>query len=76
MKLLVRSLFGFLGLGSLSACAVELPADEAGQTGDAVAACTDTPPDTRYTCAQQASWGKCGEPWMAGKCDASWRDSR
>jgi hypothetical protein len=33
----------------------------------------DVPPDNRYTCAQQASWGKCNEPWMAGKCNHSCR---
>eukprot|EP00040_Diaphanoeca_grandis_P023279 m.126331 g.126331 ORF g.126331 m.126331 type:complete len:652 (+) comp29197_c0_seq1:134-2089(+) len=33
--------------------------------------CTDTPPSTTYTCAQQASWGKCNVtafPFMAGFC--------
>jgi hypothetical protein len=34
-------------------------------------ACTNVPPDAKYTCAQQAGWGKCNEPWMAGKCDQS-----
>ncbi len=33
--------------------------------------CTDTPPDARYTCAQQVSWGKCGESFMQGYCDRS-----
>ncbi|AUX47818.1 uncharacterized protein SOCE26_093420 [Sorangium cellulosum] len=33
--------------------------------------CTDTPPDSRYTCAQQAGWGKCSETWMRGFCDRS-----
>jgi hypothetical protein len=31
-------------------------------------ACSDTPPDTQYTCQQQASWGKCTESWMANYC--------
>ncbi len=40
--------------------------DPAGDT------CTDVPPaGSDYTCAQQAQWGKCGEPWMADFCDAS-----
>ena len=26
--------------------------------------CTDTPPDSRFTCSQQAGCGKCGETWM------------
>ena len=26
--------------------------------------CSDTPPDDRYTCAQQAVWGKCQRDWM------------
>jgi hypothetical protein len=33
--------------------------------------CTDVPPDTTYTCAQQVGWGKCGESFMQGFCDAS-----
>ncbi|KAH3732183.1 endo-beta-1,4-mannanase [Pelomyxa schiedti] len=28
--------------------------------------CSDIPPSTDYTCAQQASWGKCDESWMEG----------
>jgi aryl-phospho-beta-D-glucosidase BglC (GH1 family) len=28
------------------------------------APCPDTAPDSQYTCAQQASWGKCGEDWL------------
>eukprot|EP00727_Mastigamoeba_balamuthi_P002650 m51a1_g12382 putative non-processive endoglucanase (409) ;mRNA; f:629972-631741 len=36
------------------------------------AECTDVPPDGRFTCAQQASWGKCNEPWMKSPtCDMS-----
>ncbi len=34
-------------------------------------ACTDTPPDDRSTCAQQAGWGKCNETWMQSRCNAS-----
>jgi hypothetical protein len=34
-------------------------------------ACTDVPPSSAYTCAQQAGWGKCEEPWMAGYCNAT-----
>lgn len=30
--------------------------------------CSDVAPDNTYTCAQQASWGKCGSPFMKGKC--------
>eukprot|EP01084_Bolivina_argentea_P043138 79489_1 len=30
--------------------------------------CTDTPPNNEYTCAQQASWGKCNQTWMQGYC--------
>jgi hypothetical protein len=33
--------------------------------------CTNTPPDDKYSCADQAKWGKCGEPWMKGHCDRS-----
>ena len=32
------------------------------------APCVDVPPDSRFTCAQQRHWGKCGEPWMRGFC--------
>jgi len=30
--------------------------------------CSDITPTPQYTCAQQASWGKCGESWMKGYC--------
>lgn len=30
--------------------------------------CSDTAPDSSYTCAQQAGWGKCSERWMQGFC--------
>jgi hypothetical protein len=41
-------------------------------TGQApTAACTDVPPDAQFTCAEQAGWGKCGEAWMQGSCNAS-----
>ena len=34
--------------------------------------CTDAPPaGAPYSCAQQAGWGKCGEAWMQGFCNAS-----
>ncbi len=33
--------------------------------------CTDTPPDSNYSCAQQKSWGKCGESWMQNYCNQS-----
>ena len=33
--------------------------------------CTDVPPDDRYSCAQQAGWGKCDESWMKGLCNRS-----
>merc|ERR1712094_38434 len=26
--------------------------------------CSDAPPDTKYTCAQQKDFGKCGASWM------------
>merc|ERR1712072_1470272 len=26
------------------------------------------PPNTKFTCAQQAAWGKCDKSWMKGKC--------
>ncbi len=33
--------------------------------------CTDVPPDDRFSCAQQAAWGKCDESWMHGFCNRS-----
>ncbi|KAJ3050402.1 hypothetical protein HK097_008637, partial [Rhizophlyctis rosea] len=33
--------------------------------------CTDVAPSGGYTCAQQASWGKCDESWMNGYCQKS-----
>lgn len=34
--------------------------------------CSDhPPPGNDYTCAQQAKWGKCNEPWMDGYCCAT-----
>ncbi|KAJ9466643.1 Mannan endo-1 [Diplonema papillatum] len=33
--------------------------------------CTDIPPTSAFTCPQQASWGKCGEPWMQDHCHLS-----
>lgn len=32
-------------------------------------ACVDRPPTSRYTCQQEAGWGKCGESWMHSSCD-------
>jgi hypothetical protein len=31
--------------------------------------CVDVPVPGPYTCAQQAGWGKCSEPWMQGYCE-------
>lgn len=42
-----------------------------GGSGGQGAPCTDVAPSAEYTCAQQAGWGKCGEDWMQGFCDAS-----
>merc|ERR1739844_195422 len=30
--------------------------------------CSDVAPDSRYSCEQQAGWGKCKESWMQGHC--------
>lgn len=45
--------------------------DGAGNVIGGGEACTDKPVGGAYTCAQQAGWGKCNEPWMQGVCDAS-----
>ena len=33
------------------------------------------PPNTRHTCKQQASWGKCSQTWMKGFCCKSCSNS-
>lgn len=30
--------------------------------------CSDTPPDSRYSCSQQKAWGKCSASFMKGHC--------
>ena len=40
-------------------------------SGSSSSQCTDLQPPGRYSCSQQASWGKCGESWMVGKCNKS-----
>ncbi|MGK3969339.1 hypothetical protein WMF01_53195 [Sorangium sp. So ce1667] len=40
-----------------------------GGTGTGGGTCSDTAPSSQYTCAQQASWGKCNESWMQGFCN-------
>lgn len=48
----------------------ELPDD--GAPGGDVAVdvgCTDVAPDDQYTCAEQAGWGQCDQPWMQGFCE-------
>ena len=34
-------------------------------------ACGDERPSPEHSCAEQARWGKCGQPWMRGFCCAS-----
>eukprot|EP00884_Botryococcus_braunii_P004939 jgi/Botrbrau1/14446/Bobra.0014s0091.1 len=34
-------------------------------------ACSDSPPDNRYSCEQQAAWGQCQEAFMSGYCRKS-----
>ncbi len=31
--------------------------------------CTDVPPDSTFTCAQQKAWGQCEQAWMDGFCE-------
>ncbi|MGK3984774.1 hypothetical protein WME99_17140 [Sorangium sp. So ce136] len=40
-----------------------------GGTSTGGGTCSDTAPSSQYTCAQQASWGKCNESWMQGFCN-------
>lgn len=47
------------------------PSQQATPTTTAPSNCTDIAPDTRYTCEQQAEWGKCTQSFMANYCDKS-----
>lgn len=42
-------------------------------TAGPAAPCVDVPTPEGFTCAQQAGWGKCSEPWMlaGGFCRAT-----
>jgi len=42
-----------------------------GGGGGGGGSCSDNPPNSQYTCAQQASWNKCGESWMQNYCHKS-----
>ncbi len=63
----------------LSACGLGGPTNaqdpseslSAEQAAKAAQNCADNPPDDRYTCEEQATWSKCGEPWMKGYCNLS-----
>ena len=55
-----------------SPAAAPAPATEAPSPRAEEAGCGDVPPPpAAYTCQQQAAWGKCSAPWMAGYCDRS-----
>ncbi len=59
-------------LASMKGFAAEHPCEtsySANTPETAGGSCNDTPPDAKYTCAQQKSWGKCGEAFMQGHCD-------
>jgi hypothetical protein len=45
--------------------------DGTGDNQPATQAAGDSSSLPDFPCAQQAEWGKCGEWWMAGKCDRS-----
>ncbi len=48
---------------------VDIDGGGGGGGGGDTCSCADTPPPGQsYTCAQQASWGKCGYSWMKGYC--------
>ncbi|KAL3147491.1 hypothetical protein ABBQ38_014547 [Trebouxia sp. C0009 RCD-2024] len=61
-----------VGSPSPSPAAVATPAATPSPTVGAtpgvtsVASCNDAPPNSQYTCEQQAGFGKCGEPFMFG----------
>ncbi len=61
---------GVSGTGSTNSGSGGDPGGAAGGT-PGQGECTDEPPDSNYTCTEQAGWGKCGEPWMADFCDLS-----
>ena len=41
------------------------------ESGGQIDCTQDVPPDSQYTCAQQAQWNKCNESWMKGFCNIS-----
>ena len=47
------------------------PSPQAPPASSSCDKCTDVAPDAVYTCAQQQSWGKCSNSWMAGYCNKS-----
>ena len=54
------------------------PSPSPGQTASPSGSCLDTPPDSQHSCQEQASYGKCGDPFMfvagapaGGYCAAS-----
>jgi len=55
------SYFGWRGRQPETAAAVDTPSDSGGATSSL--------PD--FPCKDQAAWGKCGEWFMAGKCNKS-----
>jgi hypothetical protein len=43
-----------------------------GQSSSAAGgSCSDTPPNDQYSCAEQAAWDKCDQPFMQGYCNKS-----
>lgn len=69
---LPRVVTAFAALTATTMACSSAPTDESFHETEAEAqACNDSPPDGNYTCAQQKTWGKCGESWMAGHCQTT-----
>jgi mannan endo-1,4-beta-mannosidase len=47
------------------------PVPDGGAPVEPTSSCTDLPAGDGFTCGEQVGWGKCDEPWMAGRCDRS-----
>ena len=61
--------------GRLTATAVQFSARALSRVvwgAPAWAQCRDVAPDASATCAQQKSWGKCGESWMRATVATQW----
>lgn len=47
------------------------PAANSEPSAQTAPACDDVPPDTKFTCAEQAGFGQCDQDFMQGRCNIS-----